>query len=103
MFKILTIVIVAVFILVSVGVGYALVPEKASSDSTEIYQLHTARCFEIGSLRSYAKCTINGKARLSGLDLIDTIVQRINRVLYPFGFLLIISLTLMVGIFYLLI
>ncbi len=88
---------VLIFLLVSSPVllifilGYPIV-SNSNSGVTE-------RCFAIGNLASYLSCLLTSGQALRGFGLSETVISRLNSVLFPFGYLFSIALIgILIGI-----
>lgn len=92
MYRYLAIAVIVVFTAGLFVFGYPLRPGSAGPAFAERNQGESARCFEIGVLDSYLQCMFWDTPRLASVDLVETVVGRLNEIMFPNGYAFIVGL-----------
>ncbi|MHB8860103.1 MAG: hypothetical protein ACYC6Z_11595 [Thermoleophilia bacterium] len=98
MSKRVRIILVLLFVSLAFLVGFPLTKEGGEEGYADSHPQQSARCFIVGDTNGYITCLTDAMPRLWGIDLIKTAGHRLNLVLYPFGYLFIISLGMFVAL-----
>lgn len=86
------ILLVMLFVGLAFLIGFPLTKAGGEEGYADSHPLQSSRCFVIGDSNGYLTCLTEASPRLWGIDLIKTAGHRLNLVVYPFGYLFLISL-----------